>query len=250
VQPGLGPDLALLEEAGREHEIKALLFSGCCHSPLGNSLADSKKKQVVALCERLGVPIIEFDCFGDLAFSRQRPKPLKAFDSSGNVLYCGACSHLVAPNFPYGWLLAGRFQAEVETITAIGANRTARLTQLAHAEFLESGAYERHLRKLTRVLAQSSRALAAAVAEHFPAGTRVTSPGGGFCLWVQLPRKLIGMELYRAALDEGISILPGILFSPNQQFEDCVRLTCGWEWSDRAARAVATLGSLAGRLAS
>ena len=244
VGPRHGPDRTQLERAAREHGIKALLMSSCCHNPLGYDLPDSTKAEIVALGERLRIPVIEDDSFGDLAFSPQRPKPFKAFDSTGSVLYCGTYSHLVAPGFHLGWIHAGRFRAEVEALKAITTSATPTLPQLAFAEFLEAGAYERHLRKLIKVLTHSTRALAAAIAEHFPRGTRMTHPAGGFFVWVQLPENLSGLELYRAALKEGIAVVPGILFSPHGQFRDFIRLSCGWAWSDRAERAVRTLGSL------
>jgi DNA-binding transcriptional MocR family regulator len=248
VRPRQGPDCALLERGAREHRIKALLMSACCHSPLGCQVPDSVKAGIVALAARLEIPIIEDDAFGDLSFSPQRPKPLKAFDSTGSVLYCGADTHVVAPGFHLGWLHPGRFLADVRALKAITTIGSPAIPQLAFAEFLAAGAYERHLRRLIRVMAHSTRALAAAIAEYFPRDTRISHPEGGFYVWVELPGNRSGLRLYRAALQNGIAIVPGIVFSPHRQFRNCVRLSCGFPWSARAEGAVARLGSLVERL--
>lgn len=247
-QPRLGPDLAELDEAVRRYRIKCFLTSGSCHNPLGFVLPDETKARIVSWARRRRVAVIEEDSFGDLTFSRQRPRPLKSFDASGNVLYCASYSHWIAPGFHIGWVHGGRFRNDLEALKGISTIATPSLPQIALAEFLESGAYERHVRRLTDVLFRSTRALGTAIAQHFPKGTRTTHPDGGFFIWVQLPGRISGLQLYRLALDEGIAILPGVIFSPHKHFRDCVRLSCGWAWSDKAEQAVAKLGRLAERL--
>ena len=67
-------------------------------------------------------------------------------------------------------------------------------------------------------------------------------------LWVQLPEQMNAVELYRAALEEHISILPGTIFSATGRFQDCIRMNCGHAWSEAHDRALLTLGRLCERL--
>jgi DNA-binding transcriptional MocR family regulator len=83
-----------------------------------------------------------------------------------------------------------------------------------------------------------------AVTHHFPAGTKLTRPTGGMCLWVELPSQLSALTLYERALTERISIAPGPLFSAKQKFENCIRLNCSNPWSDTIEKAIATLGRI------
>jgi len=69
-------------------------------------------------------------------------------------------------------------------------------------------------------------------------------------LWVELPRGTDAMELHDRALAEGISIIPGHLFSPRQSYQNYIRLSCGYPWSASLDRALATLGRLAASLGS
>jgi DNA-binding transcriptional MocR family regulator len=246
-RPRDGMDLDVLDSAIRRHAVKSILMTANCHNPLGYVLPDGVKADVVALARRHRIPIVEDDAFGDLAFAEHRPRPLKSFDTDGNVLYCASFSHLLAPGLHIGWVHAGRFHKRVEALKSITTLATATLPQLALAEFLESGGYERHLRKLTGTLLRNIRLLGASVARHFPVGTRATYPDGGYVLWVQLPRGIKGFDLYSAALEHRIGILPGILFSPSRRFRDCVGILCGAPWTEDSERAIATLGRLAGQ---
>jgi DNA-binding transcriptional MocR family regulator len=88
-----------------------------------------------------------------------------------------------------------------------------------------------------------------AILGEFPAGTTVTSPQGGFLLWVTMPPKVDALQLYERALAHGISIAPGHMFSLDQRYTNCIRISCGERWSARIAGAIKTLGELANRLA-
>ena len=126
---------------------------------------------------------------------------------------------------------------------------TASLQQLAMADFLAAGHYERHLRSLRKSIAATMRSLGDCVAAHFPAGTRATRPDGGGVLWVEMPEGISSLELHDRALAAGIAIAPGPIFSARQGYENCVRLSCGVAWSSRVEAAIATLGRIAAELA-
>ena len=83
-----------------------------------------------------------------------------------------------------------------------------------------------------------------AVTTHFPEGTRVTRPLGGFVVWVQLPTDIDTMELYPDAVAQGFSFAPGRLFSATDRYRNCLRLSCGHPWTPQREHAVVKLGQL------
>jgi len=83
-----------------------------------------------------------------------------------------------------------------------------------------------------------------AVARYFPKGTRATRPLGGYFTWVELPAHIDTLRLHRAALDHGISIAPGPLFSSSGAFGNFLRLNCGHPWNAEMEQGMATLGKL------
>jgi DNA-binding transcriptional MocR family regulator len=136
-------------------------------------------------------------------------------------------AHHVAPGFNIGWVGGGRWHAEVERLKAFTNVAGARLPQLALAEFLESGAFEKHVKQLRLALWRTVEAARQEVLATFPEGTRVTRPQGGFVLWIQLPDAYDGVEVQRKAAAAGIQILAGPLFSPTRQYRHCIRISCG-----------------------
>jgi len=119
------------------------------------------------------------------------------------------------------------------------------LPQLAVAEFLRTGHYDRFLRGVRRSYEEQVAKMRAAIAQFFPAGTRATQPRGGFVVWVELPKGIDGLALFYAALEQRVSITPGILFSPTRKFKNYIRLCAGQPWTPAIDDALQTLGRLA-----
>jgi DNA-binding transcriptional MocR family regulator len=224
---GNGVDLEALQTASPSHRIVAVITNAACHNPLGDCMSEEAKARLVEFAAATGVAIIECDTFGDLVFSGDRPTMLKAFDTDGTVLQCSSLAHYVAPGFNLGWISGGRWHASVSRLKSITNYANASLTQLALAEFLESGGLERHLKQLRVSLFRSINAARAEVLRTFPEGTRVNTPEGGFVLWIHLPSEYDGLEIAQRAGTIGINILPGEIFSPNRRFQDCIRIACG-----------------------
>ncbi|MBC8044813.1 MAG: PLP-dependent aminotransferase family protein [Rhizobacter sp.] len=243
--PQQGVCIEELEHLLKKHPVKACLFITNFSNPQGSLMPDEKKKYLVEMLAGRGIPLIEDDVYGDLAFDAARPKAAKAFDKEGLVLLCSSFSKTLAPGYRVGWVAAGRFAAQVERLKFMTTVTTAVLPQLAIAEVLESGGYDRHLRGLRHAFASQVQLATEAVCKYFPAGTKVSRPKGGFVLWVELPKKVRSLELYRKALAEKISIAPGVVFSAQRKYENFIRLSCGSQWSEKTERAMQTLGKLA-----
>jgi len=226
-QPRIGVNLEMLEHAAGRHRLKAIMLNGSCQNPLGYCIPDANKAAIVEFATKRNIAIIESDTFGELVFDGVRPRTLKAFDTDGFVLQCSSLAHYLAPGFNLGWIQAGRWQPEVERLKSFTNVANARLTQLALAEFLEWGAFEKHLKQLRVALWRSVEATRDEVVRTFPTGTRVNHPEGGFVLWIQLPDRYNGLEIQRRAAAERIHILAGEWFSPTRQYRNYIRISCG-----------------------
>jgi len=247
--PREGMSLEFLAEAIGKHKIKACLSMTNVHNPLGYLLPGDHKKQIAELTAKHHVALIEDNIYGDLAFSVSQPMVAKAFDRKGMVLLCSSFSKVLAPGFRVGWVHAGRYQAEVERLKFLNTVATPQLPQLVLAEYLESGGYDRYLARLRIAFAEQVRIMSQAVSKYFPEGTRITRPEGGYLLWVELPKKVDSLKLFRAAVGAHITIVPGTIFSTTGRFRNCIRISCGYRWSDSIDRALVTLGRLAADLA-
>jgi len=87
-----------------------------------------------------------------------------------------------------------------------------------------------------------------AIREYFPSRIRVSSPSGGFMLWIEMPEKTDSLELFHKAWEQGISIFPGSAFSVTGLYRNCFRLNCGNTWSKRIEEGFRKLGELVSEL--
>ena len=247
--PREGMDLDAAERALERHRPKACWLMTNFQNPLGSLMPDEKKRDLVRLLARYQVPLIEDDVYGELYFGERRPSSAKSFDTEGLVMHCSSFSKCLAPGYRVGWVAAGRFTRQVARHKLAASLTTCAPAQGALALFLEQGGYDRHLRTLRYKLAMQQSVFIEALGRHFPAGTRVTRPKGGYFLWVELPDMVRALDVHRIALARGISVAPGPIFSPQPGFEHCIRLNCGHLWDERAEAAMATLGRIIGELA-
>jgi DNA-binding transcriptional MocR family regulator len=243
--PQEGMCLDALERALKNHPVKAVLTVGNFSNPTGGLMPDVAKAELVEILAEHDIPLIEDDVMGDLHFGELRPRSCQAFDREGRVITCSSFSKTVAPGYRVGWVLPGRYRQQIMQGKQLASSASASVTQMAMAEFLASGQYDRHLARLRRACREQVERLRYAVAEHFPAGTRVTRPQGGSTLWVQLPRGVDSNQMYQEALRAGISVTPGTLFSATGKYQNFIRLCAGHPWSPQIERAVHVLGDIA-----
>jgi len=245
--PQEGISIEALRYAIEQNKVSACLVISNFGNPLGSLMPEGRKRELVDLLGRHDIPLIEDDIYGDLAFGNERPSTAKSFDTKGLVIYCSSFSKTIAPGYRLGWAIAGRFQPEMERLKMMMNISTASPTQLAMAEFLATGGYDHHLRTIRRIHARNLSQMAGAIVRYFPNGTRMTRPVGGFILWVEMPAGTDAIQLYHRALECGISIVPGPLFSLSNKYGNHIRLSAA-VWNDRIEHGIKTLGELAHEL--
>jgi DNA-binding transcriptional MocR family regulator len=242
--PREGLSLEVLSYALKNTPVHACLAISNFNNPLGSLMPDERKRELVKLLAKHDIPLIEDDVYGDLAFGTSRPTTLKTYDEKGQVLYCSSFSKTLAPGYRVGWIAPGRFRSQIIQLKALFNIASATPTQLAVAEFLSSGRYDHHLRTIRRTYQRQVDQVRDAVGRHFPLGTRVSRPQGGYVIWVELPEGINSMKLYDAARREGIGIAPGRIFTLEEKYTNCLRLNAAL-WTEQIEQGIETLGGLA-----
>lgn len=240
--PAEGLSLASLSEILAKYPVAACLLMTNCQNPLGFTMGEEKKAELVALLDRHRVPLVENDVYGELQFGYRHVRAAKAFDRRGSVLHCGSFTKSLAPGFKIGWVASGRFRDQLlakKFVTTLG---TSIPPQKAIAQYLGNTAYDRHLRQLRQKLMQQITQMAGAIYRHFPNSTALTHPAGGYVLWVQLPEGSDAFSLFDQAAAVDIGIAPGPIFSASRGYKSFIRLNCGHPWSPALERAVKWLG--------
>jgi DNA-binding transcriptional MocR family regulator len=245
--PRTGISVKALDLATRDGRVAACLLVPNASNPLGSVMPDEKKRLLAALTAARGVAVIEDDIYGDLCFASQRPWPIKAFDTTGNVMLCSSFSKSLSPSLRIGFVAAGRYRPALALQKTITSGGTNPITQHVLAEYLDSSAYERHLRGLRRSCEQQVERMRQAVTRHFPAETRMTQPQGGFVLWLELPEEIDATALHEKAVTQGLAFVPGELFSASGMYRNCLRLNCGNPHGPEIEDAIRRLGQLIGQ---
>jgi DNA-binding transcriptional MocR family regulator len=239
-----GVDLTALAQALATAPIRACWFMTTYQNPLGTCMPSAAKRKLVRLLEAHNVPLIEDNVYSELYYGAKPPNLTKSFDRRGIVLECGSFSKCLSPGYRVGWVAAGRYAQAVRRRKLVSSLETNISAQDAIAAFLHTGAYERHLRRVRRVLANRQAAALKSLDRHLPAGFRVVHPEGGYFLWIELPGLVSAVDLYRIALSRGISIAPGPIFSQRREFDNFIRLNYGHPWTAASDAAVATLADI------
>ncbi|WP_022850281.1 PLP-dependent aminotransferase family protein [Limisalsivibrio acetivorans] len=241
--PDKGMDLDALEQSLNRYDVKACITQTNFNNPLGYSIPPENRDRIVEMCSKSGVPIIEEDIYGDLPHDGKRPDTLLSRDYD-NVIYISSFSKTLAPGYRVGWLYSERYYTPIFRYKTSTTVDTVRPTQLAIAEFMASGKYARHLEKFRNVCASNVSLFSMAISKYFPEGTRITRPKGGFILWVELPKGVDTLNIYRRAAHERIHIAPGTIFSSQDRYSNCMRLNCAVPWNERTESALKRLGEL------
>lgn len=242
--PREGVNLAALEQVLAAHPVRACLFMLNYANPTGACAPDDSRRQLMALLERHDLPLIEDDVYAELHHGEQPPLCSKALDRDGRVMHVSSFSKCLAPGFRIGWVAAGRYADAIRRQKLSFSLATPVALQHALADYLKQGGYDRHLRTLRATLRAQLGALVADVEAHFPAGTRMAEPEGGYFLWLELPESCDTLALHREALARGISIAPGPMFSARREFRNFVRLNFGHPDTEARRAAVRVLGGL------
>lgn len=245
--PRHGLDVDAFEDIVRAQPVRGLMITPTVSNPIGSIMPEAERERLVKLTRRLDIPVIEDDVYGELVFDGSRPRPLRSFAGpadDSHVLLVSSVSKTLAAGYRVGWIAGGRWHAQIVRIKYAQSLACPTLPAMAIAEFLASGGYDRHLRRLRAAVAGNVERYREAIVTEFPDGTRVSSPRGGFVLWVELPPGADALALHEQALRRRIVVAPGPLFSARQRFANFIRVSAGMPWSPRIADGITTLARL------
>ncbi|WP_421217040.1 PLP-dependent aminotransferase family protein [Aeromonas enteropelogenes] len=244
VIPGVGIDLAQLEDALICMPVKACWLMGNVQHPLGHTMPDEHKQALMTLLNEHGVPLVEDDVYAEVYFGRERPRPIKYWDKRDDSLLCSSFSKCLAPGFRVGWVVAGRHAERVQRLQLMSTLSTNVPSQLALAEMLRQGGVDAHFRRLRHTLAQRQQQMRAALLRLLPGEVSISSPDGGYFLWLEFDSRLDSRALHARALASGFSLAPGALFSSKGLHNHCLRLNSSHPWSEQLEGALTRLAEL------
>jgi GntR family transcriptional regulator/MocR family aminotransferase len=163
-----------------------LLLTPTHQFPLGVPLAPARRRRAVDWASATGAVIIEDDYDGELRYDRPAVGALQAL-APEHVVYAGTASKSLAPGLRLGWLvLPARLVDEVVAVKAAAGRLSSSLDQLTLAEFIDSGAYDRQVRRVRLAYRRRRDRLVAALRANVPQ-VQVTGIAAGLHAVLRLP---------------------------------------------------------------
>jgi len=204
-------------------------------NPTGISFTLERRKKVVELADKYGVPIIEDDPYGKLRYEGVDIPTLAQLDSemrgqskgqyNGNVIYLSTFSKILAPGIRLAWVIAPPEAISKIAQAKQGADlNTSTFNQLIAYEVGKDGFLDEHVKVIRKVYNERRDVMLDALEEHFPNSIHWTHPDGGLFLWATLPEGNDAAELMKEALKENVAYVPGGSFHPLGGGENTMRL--------------------------
>ena len=181
-------------------------------NPTGTVMPLDRRREILEIVSRHGVPIFEDECYADLTWGCERPPTLRALDAEGgHVIYCGSFSKTIGPALRVGYLVADA--PIIKQLLALKSDAgTGALEQLTLAEFAPTH-FNAHVDQLMKALQVKCNAMIAAIEAEFGPVAEVMPPQGGIYVWITFPEGTDTTALVPAATAAGIEFNPGAAWS-------------------------------------
>ncbi|MEK5463950.1 PLP-dependent aminotransferase family protein [Paenibacillus sp. FSL P2-0136] len=221
-----------LEEQLRVHRPKLLYAVPTFNNPSGATWSKVRREQVVELCRKYGVLMLEDNPYGEIRFDESPeayPPTLAAIDRNlgGDtcVVYTGTFSKIVAPGLRTGWIIGPAGLVRVIARAKQAADlHSSTIDQRALHELLLSFDLEAHIRLVSREYKSRMKLLSAELASQNWQDTSFLEPRGGMFLWLSLPARIHTAELLPLAVEQGVAFVPGEVFYSEQPMKNTMRL--------------------------
>lgn len=223
---GMRVDVA--ERLVRQYRPKAIYTIPTYNNPTGVCLSLDRRRALLALSRREGVPIIEEDYANEIGFTGPPPPTLKAMDGAGQIIHVKSFAKLVFPSIRIAAIAAPASMIRGLLGVKEGIDPYASgLNQLILHELLQQPEFTRHAEGLAGRYRPRYEAMRGAL--RLRAGRHLTwiEPKGGVNVWARLPDGLNSQDLLSEAIEAGVAFTPGRSFVPDRGGEDCLRLSFG-----------------------
>ena len=223
-------------------------------NPTGITMSLRRRRQVIELAERFGVPIVEDDPYGKLRYEGEHIPSMLALDAEyrgecesycGNVIYLSTFSKTLAPGLRMAWITAPAEVIRKFVMGKQGADlHSPTLNQFLTYETAKDGALNRYIEHTRQLYGERRRVMLEALEAHFPEEVTWTRPQGGMFLWVTLPEGMDAREILEKAVERKVAFVPGGYFFPNGGGENTMRLNFSNASPEHIREGIARLGQV------
>ncbi len=244
-----GMRVDLLESILARHRPRLIYTQPTFQNPTGVVMSPERRRRLMLLSRRYSTPILEDDPYGEVYFQGKRPQPLKALDTSGQVIYLSTFSKILAPGLRVAWLAAPEQMIERLSLhKQVFDLNTNAIGQWSVTEILRRDLFSEHLSTLRQTYERKRDLMLKAIHTYWPREVRVSQPAGGFHLWCRLPGDLRTRTLLREAANERVAFVIGEPFHVDGGGQQEFRLSFAYPREEEIEEGIKRLGSAIKRL--
>ncbi|WP_448163805.1 efflux pump transcription regulator NorG [Bacillus cereus] len=219
----------------------------CFQNPTGILMSKERRKEILKICEKEQLPIIEDDIYRELWLDESPPAPLKSMDKHGHVLYIGSLSKTLSPGLRIGWIIGPEpvidRLSDIKMQTDYGSSS---LSQRVAAEWINEGFYEAHVANVRMHLKERRQIMIRALNKYCADIASWDIPSGGFFIWLKVVHNIPMKKLFSEALSKGILLNPGRIYE--EESDQYIRLSYGYATPEQMTNGIKLLSELIRKL--
>lgn len=253
----LGAQLAHVEVDGdglrvaeipRSPRLRAVWVTPQCQYPTNVALSAPRRAALLELARQHRLAVIEADFLYDFHYGEANRVPLAAEDRTNQVIYLGSLSRVLAPDVQLGYVVA---PPEFLRVLARSRQRADRhdefATQLAVAELIEDGEYQRSLRRTLKIYRRRRDVLVKALRSRLGDTLSFDVPEAGTALWARVNGKLDVEHWEERGLSQKVQFRTALHFAHDRRPRPYLRLGFTQLDEEELVEAVNRLSAAAGR---
>ena len=230
-----------LRAAGKR--IKFLYTVPNFHNPAGTTMSMQRRPQIVQICQRYAILVLEDNPYGLLGFDREPHDAMRTLSDEG-VVYLGSFSKTFAPGLRVGWALAPHAVREKLVLASEAAILCpSAYSQMTVSTYLATCDWMAQIKAYRELYRERRDAMMESLDALLPQATR-THPDGGFYVWLTLPEGVNAKAMLPRAVTERVAYVPGTAFFADGTGQRNVRLSYCFPDSQRIREGVRRFASV------
>ncbi len=243
-----GMDTEALEHTIKDLESKGikpkLIYTiSVYQNPMGVTLSADRRKHMVDISQRHGIPILENESYADFRIDGDPlPQAMYGLDDEDGVMHVSAYTKLLGCGLRLGFGVVPDPVKDVVGRLRFGTS-PSHLTSMAIYEYLRQNGDE-YIEAVAQSLGAKRDAMLAALGEGFPPSCEWSNPHGGMMLWGKLPEGVDTWNTLEKAVQAGVKYNPGAVYRANRSPNNYMRLTYSYHDTDEIADGIAILADV------
>lgn len=242
VPEALRQAIKTLRYQGRK--IKFLYLIPNYQNPAGVLLPADRRTEILDICRKEKIFIVEDNPYGLLGFDRPSPNAMRAEDSE-NVIYLGSFSKTIVPGFRIGWALVPQALREKLVIASESSILCpSNFAQMSISSYLADQPWRDQISSFVELYKARRDAMLETLDAHFPKSATWTRPQGGFYVWVTLPPEIDTKAMMPKAIVAKVAYVPGTAFYADGLGSWSMRLSYCYPTPERIREGVKALAGV------